>query len=388
MFEKLLRKALREELNALGLDKRTVAALNKLGAKAPKEVKGASTKAAKPAKVAAAPKATKGTTKKVAKSSGSWEGSKSDFIRSMPDSTPRQIMDAAKAIGLVLVPSQIYGVRAADAKSPPKKKVAKAAAAPKAAPAKVAAPAEATPPAEAQPKDVQELIGVIKKVLKKDTLSVKAIFEGLTKRKVKITASQPIVYLGYLLDTHKDHFTRAGNSRYRQADKAPKVKAPTAAATAKAPKAAKAAPVAAAEGSSERGAMSRFVREKLAQGLKPKEIVDAGNAAGLPVKAGLVYSVQNTLNKEKGSSPKADRVAAPSPKAADPAPTQAAAPVENVSVVSASAPPPAVKVDTRTDEERGFKFIDPNAPLDLSILSQVDEEEDPNPFAGLDLPAV
>ncbi len=380
MFEKLLRKALREELTALGLDKRTVAALNKLSAKAPKEAKGTS---AKPAKAAAAPKATKGTTKKVAKSSGSWEGSKSDFIRSMPDSTPRQIMDAAKAIGLVLVPSQIYGVRAADAKSPPKKKVAKAAPAPKAAAAKAAAPAaEAAPPAEAQPKDVQELIGVIQKVLKKDTLSVKAIFEGLTKRKVKLTASQPVVYLGYVLDTHKEYFTRAGNSRYRQADKAPKVKA-TAPATTEAPKT-KAAPVAAADGSSERGAMSRFVREKLAEGLRPKEIVEAGIAAGIPIKAGLVYSVQNALNKEKGSSPKADRVAPPTTKAADPTP--AAAPVEAVSVVSASAPPPAR--DTRTDEEKGFVFLDPNAPLDLSILNEVDEEEDPNPFAGFNPPPV
>lgn len=51
-------------------------------------------------------------------------------------------------------------------------------------------------------------------------------------------------------------------------------------------------------------------------------------------------------------------------------------------------PKPAVKGDTRTDAEKGFTFLDPNAPLDLSILSEEVEEEDPNPFAGFTPPAI
>lgn len=340
VLRKLFREEFKAELKALRDEVKTLR--GELGSLAKSAAKSASVAVAK------APPAEKA--KSTPKKGEPWEGSASDFIRSMPGVKASEVCEAGEAAGLSFSAALVYQVRANDKKNGvPQRKTAT-----------VESKAEVAdaPEAEQEPITLEQTLENIEKVLKNEVLSVKNVILGLKKRKVMPNVAEAEKYISYLLDSEKTRFVRVGNGRYRKLTKAEHKAADKTTAVAAKPVAVESKP-APTEG---HGARSAFIREALLKGLSVKEVIEAGKKAGLSFSDALVYQTRSSLKKSGGT---------PNPKAPAVAESEGETTPQQVEVVAeaSSDHQPVAPVAASAEEETFLPPYDPHGPIDFKLLA-------------------
>lgn len=175
----------------------------------------------------AAPKATKApkAATKPGKTAEQPTMTKSDFVRSLPESTSaKDVVTQAKAAGIKLTAPYVYSVRAADRKTGKAPKAAKTAApkaaktaAPKAEPK--AAKAAAEPKAARGRKDGPTLKEAVKTVMGDQIMKAEQVLAGMKARGWVPNAKDPDVYIGHFLSSMSNPNVTGGPIFERVADK-------------------------------------------------------------------------------------------------------------------------------------------------------------------------